>query len=56
VGALAVDMPAEVMKYRRLIGKRQSWADALALAEQRRQQRAEKAAQQRSADQQGASA
>jgi NADPH-dependent 2,4-dienoyl-CoA reductase/sulfur reductase-like enzyme len=57
VGALAVDMPAEVMKYRRLIGKRQSWDDALALAEQRRQQRAEKqAAQQQSADQQGARA
>ena len=57
VGALAVDMPAEVMKYRRLIGKRQSWDDALALAEQRRQQRAEKRkAAQQSADQQGASA
>jgi hypothetical protein len=31
------------MKYRRLIGKRQSWDDALELAEQRRQQRAERA-------------
>jgi NADPH-dependent 2,4-dienoyl-CoA reductase/sulfur reductase-like enzyme len=57
VGALAVDMPAEVMKYRRLIGKRQSWDDALELAEQRRAQRAEKqAAQRQTADQQGASA
>jgi NADPH-dependent 2,4-dienoyl-CoA reductase/sulfur reductase-like enzyme len=61
VGALAVDMPAEVMKYRRLIGKRQSWDDALELAEQRRAQRAEKQAaqqreQQQAADQQGASA
>ena len=33
VGALAVDMRAEVMKYRRLIAKRASWADALELAE-----------------------
>ncbi|PVZ10204.1 NAD(P)/FAD-dependent oxidoreductase [Actinomycetospora cinnamomea] len=54
VGALAVDMPAEVMKYRRLIGARKSWDDALELAEQRRQQRAEKARQ--AAEQQGASA
>jgi len=54
VGALAVDMPAEVMKYRRLIGARKSWEDALELAEQRRQQRAEKARQ--AAEQQGASA
>lgn len=45
VGALAVDMPAEVMKYRRLIGGRKSWDDALELAEQRRQQREEKARQ-----------
>jgi NADPH-dependent 2,4-dienoyl-CoA reductase/sulfur reductase-like enzyme len=61
VGALAVDMPAEVMKYRRLIGKRQSWDDALELAEQRRRQRAEKAEKaeaekQQTAGQQGASA
>jgi NADPH-dependent 2,4-dienoyl-CoA reductase/sulfur reductase-like enzyme len=53
VGALAVDMPAEVMKYRRLIGGRKTWADALELAEQRRQQRAAKKAQQ--AQQEGAS-
>jgi NADPH-dependent 2,4-dienoyl-CoA reductase/sulfur reductase-like enzyme len=45
VGALAVDMPAEVMKYRRLIGGRKTWDDALELAEQRRAQRAEKARQ-----------
>ncbi|MFC5142764.1 NAD(P)/FAD-dependent oxidoreductase [Actinomycetospora rhizophila] len=45
VGALAVDMPAEVMKYRRLIGARKTWDDALELAEQRRAQRAEKARQ-----------
>ncbi|GAA4866507.1 NAD(P)/FAD-dependent oxidoreductase [Actinomycetospora straminea] len=44
VGALAVDMPAEVMKYRRLIGGRKTWADALELAEQRRVQRAQKQA------------
>jgi len=44
VGALAVDMPAEVMKYRRLIGGRKTWHDALELAEQRRQQRKAKAA------------
>ncbi|MEJ2888308.1 NAD(P)/FAD-dependent oxidoreductase [Actinomycetospora aeridis] len=46
VGALAVDMPAEVMKYRRLIGGRKTWDDALELAEQRRQQREAKKAQQ----------
>ena len=46
VGALAVDMPAEVMKYRRLIGGRKSWDDALELAEQRRRQREAKAQQQ----------
>ncbi|MDD7966016.1 NAD(P)/FAD-dependent oxidoreductase [Actinomycetospora lemnae] len=45
VGALAVDMPAEVMKYRRLIGARKTWGDALELAEQRRAQRAAKAQQ-----------
>ncbi|MDD7938475.1 FAD-dependent oxidoreductase [Actinomycetospora lutea] len=45
VGALAVDMPAEVMKYRRLIGGRKTWDDALELAEQRRRQREEKARQ-----------
>ncbi|MHC1562818.1 NAD(P)/FAD-dependent oxidoreductase [Actinomycetospora sp. C-140] len=45
VGALAVDMPAEVMKYRRLIGGRKSWDDALELAEQRRAARAQKAAE-----------
>ncbi|MEJ2862932.1 NAD(P)/FAD-dependent oxidoreductase [Actinomycetospora flava] len=45
VGALAVDMPAEVMKYRRLIGGRKTWEDALELAEQRRQQREAKAQQ-----------
>ena len=45
VGALAVDMPAEVMKYRRLIGGRKSWDDALELAEQRRQAREQKARQ-----------
>jgi len=44
VGALAVDMRAEVMKYRRLIAQRASWADALELAENRRKQAAEKAA------------
>jgi NAD(P)H-nitrite reductase large subunit len=45
VGALAVDMRAEVMKYRRLIAQRATWADALELAESRRQQAAEKAAE-----------
>jgi len=45
VGALAVDMPAEVMKYRRLIGRRASWSDALAHAEERRRLAAEKAAE-----------
>jgi NADPH-dependent 2,4-dienoyl-CoA reductase/sulfur reductase-like enzyme len=54
VGALAVDMPAEVMKYRRLIGARKGWGEALELAEQRRVQRAEKARQK--AQEQGASA
>jgi NADPH-dependent 2,4-dienoyl-CoA reductase/sulfur reductase-like enzyme len=54
VGALAVDMPAEVMKYRRLIGARKGWDEALQLAEQRRQQRAEKARQK--AQDEGASA
>jgi NADPH-dependent 2,4-dienoyl-CoA reductase/sulfur reductase-like enzyme len=44
VGALAVDMRAEVMKYRRLIAGRATWADALELAETRRRQAAEKAA------------
>lgn len=53
VGALAVDMPAEVMKYRRLIAARRSWDDALELAEQRRAQAAEK--QRTQAEQQGAS-
>lgn len=43
VGAMAVDMPAEVMKYRRLIGGRKTWDDALELAEARRAQRAAKA-------------
>lgn len=55
VGALAVDMPAEVMKYRRLIGGRRSWDDAVQLAAERRAQRAEKAAA-RAAQEQGASA
>ncbi|MDT7743529.1 MAG: hypothetical protein QOE59_2607 [Actinomycetota bacterium] len=36
VGALSVDMRAEVMKYRRLIAKRGTWADGLELAESRR--------------------
>jgi NADPH-dependent 2,4-dienoyl-CoA reductase/sulfur reductase-like enzyme len=44
VGALAVDMRAEVMKYRRLIAARAPWADALELAEDRRRLAAEKAA------------
>ncbi|GAA4796226.1 FAD-dependent oxidoreductase [Actinomycetospora chlora] len=56
VGALAVDMPAEVMKYRRLIGGRKSWDDALALAEERRAARAKKAEQAEQAAQQGAGA
>lgn len=46
VGALAVDMPAEVMKYRRLIGGRKTWDEALELAETRRRQREAKKAQQ----------
>jgi hypothetical protein len=37
-------MRAEVMKYRRLIAGRATWADALELAETRRRQAAEKAA------------
>jgi NAD(P)H-nitrite reductase large subunit len=45
VGALAVDMRAEVMKYRRLIGKREGWDAALALAAERREQAAAKAAE-----------
>jgi len=32
VGALSVDRPAEIMKYRRLVASRAPWADALALA------------------------
>ncbi len=32
VGALSVDRPAEIMKYRRLVAARAPWADALALA------------------------
>lgn len=43
VGCLAVDMRAEVMKYRRLIGQRADWNQALELAEERRQKAAEKA-------------
>ncbi|GAA2965570.1 NAD(P)/FAD-dependent oxidoreductase [Streptomyces enissocaesilis] len=36
IGALAVDMRAEVMKYRRLIGQRARWATAVEFAETRR--------------------
>ncbi|MEJ2869054.1 FAD-dependent oxidoreductase [Actinomycetospora sp. OC33-EN08] len=43
-GALAVDKPAEVMQYRRLIMKRASWEDGLAKAEERRERAAKKAA------------
>ena len=49
VGALAVDMRAEVMKYRRLIGKREGWDAALALAAERREQAAAKAAEAKAA-------
>lgn len=42
IGCLALDMRAEVMKFRRLIGKKASWDEALELAEQRRQKKAEK--------------
>lgn len=45
VGALAVDMRAEVMKYRRLIAQRETWSAALDLAESRREQAAKKAAE-----------
>jgi NADPH-dependent 2,4-dienoyl-CoA reductase/sulfur reductase-like enzyme len=31
-GALTIDRPSEIMKYRRMIGKHGSWADALAFA------------------------
>ncbi|HZE66813.1 MAG TPA: FAD-dependent oxidoreductase [Sporichthyaceae bacterium] len=31
-GTLAIDRPSEIMKYRRMIGNRTSWADALAFA------------------------
>jgi NADPH-dependent 2,4-dienoyl-CoA reductase/sulfur reductase-like enzyme len=31
-GALSIDRPAEIMKYRRMIGNRAPWADALAFA------------------------
>jgi NADPH-dependent 2,4-dienoyl-CoA reductase/sulfur reductase-like enzyme len=39
VGALAVDMRAEVMKYRRLISKRATWTEGLELAESRRREK-----------------
>ena len=42
IGCLALDMRAEVMKFRRLIAKSASWDEALELAEQRRQKKAEK--------------
>ncbi|QFU91994.1 NAD(P)/FAD-dependent oxidoreductase [Amycolatopsis sp. YIM 10] len=45
IGALAVDMRAEVMKYRRLIAARTPWADAMEFARTRRR----KAAARRSA-------
>lgn len=44
-GALAVDRPAEVMQYRRLLTKRASWEEALEKAEERRQRAAKKAAE-----------
>lgn len=43
IGALAVDMRAEVMKYRRLIAQRATWNAALDLAEARRGKAAERA-------------
>jgi NADPH-dependent 2,4-dienoyl-CoA reductase/sulfur reductase-like enzyme len=48
IGCLALDMRAEVMKFRRLIGKKASWDEALELAEQRRQKKAEKDAEKES--------
>ena len=42
-------MRAEVMKYRRLIGKREGWDAALALAAERREQAAAKAAEAKAA-------
>ena len=42
VGALAMDMRAEVMKYRRLIASGASWADAQDLARTRREKAREK--------------
>ncbi|HEY2225487.1 NAD(P)/FAD-dependent oxidoreductase [Actinomycetospora sp.] len=44
-GALAVDRPAEVMQYRRLLMKRASWDEGLEKAEERRQRAAKKAAE-----------
>ena len=44
-GALAVDRPAEVMQYRRLIVNRAGWDEGLEKAEERRQRAAKKAAQ-----------
>jgi hypothetical protein len=43
IGALSVDMRAEVMKYRRLIAQRADWSAALELAEARRGKAAERA-------------
>lgn len=42
IGCLAVDMRAEVMKYRRLIARRASWDEALELGEERRRAAQEK--------------
>ncbi|HEY2194076.1 MAG TPA: FAD-dependent oxidoreductase [Actinomycetospora sp.] len=44
-GALAVDRPAEIMQYRRLLTKRASWEEGLEKAEERRQRAAKKAAE-----------
>ncbi|MFC7307823.1 NAD(P)/FAD-dependent oxidoreductase [Streptomyces monticola] len=43
VGALCLDMPAEIMKYRRLISQRTPWNAALEFADERRRKAAEKA-------------
>jgi hypothetical protein len=40
VGALTVNGQTVIMKYRRMIGQRCSWADALQFAQQRRPARA----------------
>jgi NADPH-dependent 2,4-dienoyl-CoA reductase/sulfur reductase-like enzyme len=45
VGVLCVDMPADIMKYRRLISRRTPWDAAVEFAEERRRKARKKAAE-----------